>query len=52
MTPKTLRDERGSTLLLTLVFMALFGTLVAALLAFGDVSLNLHDNTQIGRAHV
>lgn len=36
-------DERGSTLLLTLVFMALFGTLVAALLAFGDVNLNLND---------
>ena len=37
------RDERGSTLLLTLVFMALFGVLVSALLAFGDVNLNLNE---------
>lgn len=37
------RDERGSTLLLTLVFMALFGVLVSALLAFSDVNLNLND---------
>ncbi len=36
-------DEKGSTLLLTLVFMALFGVLVSALLAFGDVNLNLND---------
>jgi len=36
-------DERGSTLVLTLVFMALFGVLVATLLAFGDTGLRLHD---------
>ncbi|MFM8237981.1 MAG: type II secretion system protein [Actinomycetota bacterium] len=36
-------DEQGSTLVLTLVFMTLFGVLVAALLSFADTGINLHD---------